>query len=554
VRVKFITKILKSRIEFLFRASKKANLLSYLFLIPPFANSIIVFFSMNTSFECDSNTYFNFAKGLTSGDINLLRGPGYPVFLILAGVTWANSFLVILFLQWVMGVVSIYLIINLIEIKNSWLKFLFSLFFSLTGFTFFGARILLAEQLTMFFVVTSLVCFLRFRKSMRISSLFLAVLLSLGAYLTRWETMPILIGILFASVISFKSKLFFEKIMICLVLPVLVISSWAAVRTSLTDGAGQIGVLPNESGSQLMYSLNVVWSEKLQDIINQKKVNKSEDLNYFNPNNGPATQQIIEISKDNLRNDPFLFDVKYEGLSMDSSYVKEMQNIWEPAKETPWLVIDWFFAKDPSKRSTSVILMMNDILVKEVGNKKAETLMRNASLEIIKNNPKIIYPYLERSSNWFGFDFRKSNGLYIGDKTIGYWEVPLNPAACASAVLSNRQFSTYALTFAQYKPLGFSQGLTAYAMDTFRIVYSGLIFLCLLLFLFKRIRISFESAFLIIIHISLILFLSMSQVGIHSKYSILPGTLSLMSFVLLFNCILGLNLNHSRSILNKFMR
>ena len=554
MKLQFRISNFKFKIALLFRDGKKTFIFNHIYLIPPFVNSIIVFLSMNTSFECDSNTYFNFAKNLPTGDINLLRGPGYPVFLMLAGVTWTDSFLIVLFLQWLMGLLSIYLIINLIRFKNSWAKFIFSVFFSLTGFTFFGARILLAEQLTMFFVVTSLVCFLRFRKNMKINSLFFAILFSLAAYLTRWETGPILVALIFASIVSFTKKMVFQKILICLVLPLLVLSSWATVKTLITDGAGQSGFLPNESGSQLMYSLNVVWSDELQKIMKQNEFGETSAINYFDPNNGPATRQIIEISKNNLKHDDFLFQVKYDGLSMDSSYVNEMRNIWEPAKSAPWLVIDWFFERNPEKRSTSVILMMNDILVKEVGNRQAENLMRNASFEIIKNNPKILFPYLKKSFMWYGFDTTKSNFLFVGDKTIGYWEVPLNPAGCASAVLSNTQFSTYALSFAQIKSLHFSEVLTAYAMDIFRVIYSCSIFLFLLLFLLRKIKISFENAFLIIVHFCVIQFLSMSQVGIHSKYSILPGTLSLLSFALLLNSFLGINSFRSRNYPGKLKR
>jgi STE24 endopeptidase len=80
---------------------------------------------MNTSFECDSNTYFNFAKG---NSISLLRGPGYPIFLFLTGMNSSEgSLYFVLFLQWFMGILIVLLVISFLKTNNHLLRFIFSL-------------------------------------------------------------------------------------------------------------------------------------------------------------------------------------------------------------------------------------------------------------------------------------------------------------------------------------------------------------------------------------------------------------------------------------------
>jgi hypothetical protein len=240
-----------------------------------------------------------------------------------------------------------------------------------------------------------------------------------------------------------------------------------------------------------------------------------------------------------LREDAFWFEVKYKGLLGDASYAEEIRNIWEPARKTPWVVVDWFFSDDHEKRSSQVIFLLNEILVEKIGSKEADKLLRDTAIELIKNNPKVLYNYLGKSLMWYGYDRSKIYDISIGTSTLSYWDVPLNPASCASAVLTNKQFARYVATFAQIEALSFSQSLTSHVMDISRILYSLMIFLWIVFFLLRRVKFDFNVIVLILIHFSVIQFLVLSQVAIHSKYSILPGTISLISSLLILNSIFG---------------
>jgi hypothetical protein len=289
----------------------------------------------------------------------------------------------------------------------------------------------------------------------------------------------------------------------------------------------------------LLISLNFILLDELKENTDKDVDKPRKNTGYFNIGNGPSTEKLIQITKDHLREDAFWFEVKYKGLLGDASYAEEIRNIWEPARKTPWVVVDWFFSDDHEKRSSQVIFLLNEILVEKIGSKEADKLLRDTAIELIKNNPKVLYNYLGKSLMWYGYDRSKIYDISIGTSTLSYWDVPLNPASCASAVLTNKQFARYVATFAQIEALSFSQSLTSHVMDISRILYSLMIFLWIVFFLLRRVKFDFNVIVLILIHFSVIQFLVLSQVAIHSKYSILPGTISLISSLLILNSIFG---------------
>ena len=78
--------------------------------------SIIIFLGGTLSVECDSNTYMNFAQSLFNHEpVNLLRGPGYPLFLIATGFVLPGTLIFTLLAQVLMGVLSAFVILKLFK-------------------------------------------------------------------------------------------------------------------------------------------------------------------------------------------------------------------------------------------------------------------------------------------------------------------------------------------------------------------------------------------------------------------------------------------------------
>jgi len=157
----------------------------------------------------------------------------------------------------------------------------------------------------------------------------------------------------------------------------------------------------------------------------------------------------------------------------------------------------------------------------------------SVSLELIRANPKVALLYLKNTQLWYGIDLNKSNKLYLGNRSLSYWDVPFDPAFCASAVLSTKQFKEYSDFFSKNKTFELVQKIVAATMEFFRILFTMITLLWIGLTLLRKIKFRLDIFLMLIIHLSIVLFLTLSQVGINSKYSILPGTVSLLAFTLI---------------------
>jgi hypothetical protein len=510
-------------------------LFKYFYIAPPVIYSLLTFFAMNTSFECDSNTYFNFAKG---NSISLLRGPGYPIFLFLTGMNSSEgSLYFVLFLQWFMGILIVLLVISFLKTNNHLLRFIFSLLISSSGYTFYGARLFLAEQLTMFLSMISIFLLLIHIRNKKLKVAIYSLIFASLAVLTRYESLPVLLGVLVYLIFSYLKLRSFNKLFNIMLIPVLIILGWSFLRSELVPGKTQFGTVANETGTQLMNSIHVAIDNEIKRLVSSGEVYKAEKYFYFDTTYGEATKKAKEIAQNHLSSNRTLFDRKLMGLSQDISYTSEISSIWEPASKEPTVLYEWFFSTNYLKRSPQMILLLNEILVAEIGSEAADKLMVSVSFELIRSQPEVIYLYLKNGPQWYGVDFNKSNKLYLGNKTLSYWDVPFDPANCASAVLSKKQFKEYSDFFSKIPGLTFVQNLVAFNMEIFRILFTLSIILWTGMVLFRKIKFESQVLLLISIHFMIVIFLTVSQVGINSKYTILPGTLSLLTLTLIVNSI-----------------
>jgi hypothetical protein len=517
--------------------SKFDKFFKYTYIAPPVIFSFLVFFSMNTSFECDSNTYFNFAKG---NSISLLRGPGYPAFLFFSGMNFSQgSLYFVLLLQWFMGLAIALLIVSFLRTNRHFTRFIVSTLISSTGYTFYGARIFLAEQLTMFLSLIAIFFLLVSIRSKNIKFALLCVSFSSLAVLTRYEALPILgVSTLFL-VLKYLKNYNFLKVFYVILVPSLILFGWSFVRSELLIGKTQFGTFANETGTQLMYSFHAVTGNEIIRLKQNGEKARSEEMYYFEITNGNATKKAKQIAQNHLKNTRVIFDRKYEGLSRDKSYAAEVLNIWEPAKDNPEIVYEWFFSKNWEKRSPQMILLLNDILVEEIGSKAADQLMTSVSMELVRANPQVLLLFMKYLLNWYGIDLNQPNKLYLGNEILSYWDTTFDPAFCASSVLSDKQFKEYTNFFSKYSNFESVQKIVAKIMEIFRVLFTLVILLWLGLVLNRKIKIDLQIILSLTIHLLVVTFLTISQAGINSKYTILPGAISLLAFVLIINAING---------------
>jgi hypothetical protein len=437
-----------------------------------------------------------------------------------------------------MGVLLSFIIINTLKVEKVQIRLFISIAVCLTGYTFYGARLFLAEQLTTFLAILSLFFIIRYFQRNKQRDLIYSSLLASFAFLTRYETLPILIAVIGFGFIQSLNKRNITNASSIILIPLVIILGWTSIKSTLSAGESEFGTLASETGSQLMTSLNFAIVEEQNRLLSRGFKDQANTISYFDSTNGPNTRKLIDLAKNHLINDNSIFERKYNGLSIDDSYKKEIENIWGPARDRPEKVIDWFFSTEIDKRSSQTVLLINEIIVAEVGVEEADKLLTSASFELIINHPRVLLLYFKTALKWYGVDLESKNKLYLGNRTISYWEVTFNPANCASGVLSENQFQQYSKIFEAKGEFKKIQAITAVSMEVCRIIYSIMVVGWLILNIFRRTKFRIEILFLILIHFLVIMFLTMSQAGINSKYGILPGSLSLLILAHITNSII----------------
>ena len=117
------------------------------------------------AFEGDAAMYFRYAKtfiGAEGGGGAYYRAPGFPFFLALSGQLLFSSFIPTVALHAVMGVLSPLLFYRTLAPLNRWAAFIAAVAFILSTTPFYGAKIMLPEQLFAFLIVAGFYGFSRY--------------------------------------------------------------------------------------------------------------------------------------------------------------------------------------------------------------------------------------------------------------------------------------------------------------------------------------------------------------------------------------------------------
>ena len=531
--------------------NKNYNLIEHLIVI---VYSFVIFNSMTICFECDGTTYLNFAKSLATGEsFNLLRGPIYPVFLILTGSVWPGTLIITLFIQWLMGVISILLILKLLKSQPIFLRFIFLILATTTSFTFFGAKILLAEQLTMFLCVVASVMYINLPKDKILFHKYIIISISaILAFLTRYEALPFLLILTFLLFLKLCRKGNFAKSILIVCIPIFVVAQWNIYKSIQNDMKLNLFKVASESGVQLLWSVNFATvitqiddsASKPDEIVSIGALQGYDCTQptlcnnaFFSPSNGPTTREVIRIVKQSLDKNREPFESKVFGLAQDKSYESEMNRIWQPASNDPGKVVDWFFSSDTDRRSTQTILLMNEVLKQEVGIENSDKLLRRVAIEAVVSHPILLRQYLNLFLKWFGIDLKNREFFFTKNTSIDYWKVPFNLANCAGVAMTTNQFEEYKFIFSINDPNSNIEKITSNSMQISRIIYLLLIIFWSWNKINRKVLDSSQVYVFIVAYTSTVSFMTVSQVNISSKYSILPGSLMLISIATIINSL-----------------
>lgn len=508
--------------------------------------SIIVFLAATLSVECDSNTYINFAKSLFNHEpVNLLRGPGYPIFLIATGFVLPGTLIFTLLAQVLMGVLSAFVILRLFKKEKKFIQIIVFLLIVATGFNFTGQKILLAEHFLMFILTISLYYLFNYLESNSIVFFYKAVSLSTLAFLTRFESAGLLISILIMSLFHyFKQRIKLRQLTIILLIPILSISVWSLVRSTLNSDPKLFGTITNEGGSQLLWSNHMAQARLTGDSISVRKfmgeddntenvkcgVYNSEECgrNFFNLTKQSKTTQLVNLLKEEINLNPSIYKDKIVSLSRDESYADELSRIWLPIQNQPERIVDLYFGNDQKLRSTQAILLFQNILVNKIGAAESDKLLRAVAIESFIKHPVLIKSYFSTLFSHFGFN-TDSNSFTKPTFTNGidYFVIPFNVVNCARYALNNDQFTEYSFFYPRVLELEIDNLLSFN-----RYIYRILLGFCLLLSLFSifdrsKQKREFDNVLLFSL-VFVYLTFTIGMVGPGSKYDVVPGGIGII--------------------------
>ena len=431
-----------------FRVDKKIFIIIFTSI---FIFSILIFFSV-------------FHKLTPYSISNFTRPPMYPFFLFLSGVYLLDTFILHIIFQGLLSLISIYFIFSIIKnLTNIHFSFFFTTIYTLTSIPYILITFIGAEHLLFFFSIYYLFCLVHFYKSKKIKYLIIAGIVSVFAWLTKWEGQILFYNlILFLAIIVINEKqnkiFFFKKIFLILIIPVIILLTWTTSRSILQKNFSGLFRVTNVTSDQLFWKFYSVIPHQIffyEEKFNIKK-EYSGKFNYWDiyPKEGPGT---IIIRPENGKFSKEYFDQIYSFLNQNQGIYKEMKKPLEESDATNinlyYELFDKFDENNieitkniQNQPSIFYFNFINEGLNKTIGHKNKDIIYKNVIMESLKENPLIILVFIADFMQFYGVDIK---GAFINNK-IPYANVAnityftsFDSAKCAKNNLTANIYNEY---------------------------------------------------------------------------------------------------------------
>ena len=280
-----------------------------LFVILTFAGlAQLYYFGIPILIDCDAVAFIKYAEALVTsgGVVNLIRPPGFPLFLALSGTFLFDTPYVVVALQMVMGSLIPPMIYSILYILGPRIAFIAAVASILSTLPFTMAKYMLSDHLFMFLAILSVYWLVRFYKTNKALYIVGTVAISTAMWFTRWEGLLLFVCVLLAlGLLVAKRRRHWRVATASLSLPILSVAVWSFGLYYHTGESALLGRVSIGTGAQLMYqsylsfpyTLKKINTEFDYDIGNLPMVEfpiKHDDPGYaiIVPSNGPATKRL----------------------------------------------------------------------------------------------------------------------------------------------------------------------------------------------------------------------------------------------------------------------
>ena len=349
---------------------------SHLIIIAILATLFQIFFLflLPISIEADGAGYYLYAKCFQLNKncwFMWWRPPGFSIYLHLLGMTWLDSFNLVLFFNCVLAISIPILVFETFKpISCKWAFFLsLVLIFSTINFSY--TKGFTNDHFYSFFLILMAYFCSRFLYGSNNNPLFLflANLSILFATMVRWEAMYIALSIFifqFYFLIKKKSKSLFKAMLVSLVIFISVLYSWSAIRALALGQKELFGSLHNASGRQLFWR---VYSMASKEAIH---------WNFSKPS-------VYETDRWTKNQKEVIFVQEKNGIAS-----KTISSMFPG------------FLNNPSDDNASTIVFGKKI--NEYGILRGDELLKEAAIETIISNPKLIPLIMLSVTPYFGIN------------------------------------------------------------------------------------------------------------------------------------------------------
>ena len=350
-------------------------------------------------YNSSSGSYVLYAReflGMEDHPEIYFRTWGYPLLLIVSGVFKLDTFWGVALIQYAMAItipIFIFRTISIYESKTAYYLSLFSIV-SLVPYGFMKA--IMTEQSYIFFLIVCLYYASKFFATQRIYYVYMTCLFMSILSLIRptGDYVFLIFVIVIVTYIHRWKRSVFIHLVISIVGILVLFQGWSYVRVAVFDGlTPKMFNQTNVTGKFLFYNVYLSGGHYNNRILFVG--GQFEKKFLINEIDGPASKAFVNALRTALENIEFT-KIK-ENLGMTQVGLGQLQNAFYFGYDTPQKLGDEILSA-PSVPYHFFIWKLFD---KAYGPEKADELLKNVSIEMLRLNPLMGLHYLARNIYFF---------------------------------------------------------------------------------------------------------------------------------------------------------
>ena len=429
--------------------------------------------------ECDATMYYRYGQyllGQPGGVFTSHRPPGFPLYLILTGQYAFDSFIGPVLGHALMGLALPVLLYRILAPFHRRLAFWTAVVYLATTQPFLQAKMLIADQLFSFLLLTTVYLTTRALLSSRPLWIYAACLTGFAAWFTRMEGAVALVGLaLVIAVVARQQRLVRHAVAAGLIV-LAAVGAWSVTRSRILGDPRLVGSVSNTSGMQFLYRAAVFLPTQLLDwelALGLRAPDDQSGLGDFRmldarddriamgrlvvqPSNGPASTYLHDLIVRLATERPESYRALKGPLSQVTPYDPALKGlntydlVFGRFEGRPRALADNMFAEP----NGYVMDYLMGALPQLIGLEATDAVFRDVALEGVRRHPLAAVVLLRDAVTFFGVDIRSAlgQGAHKRPYASPLWNMAeqphyaysmFNAGGCAQTALTPRLWASY---------------------------------------------------------------------------------------------------------------